>query len=107
MATAMSEVVERVQSLSEYSLAKVNGTEWFENCRKRLGLQQTIQRSLYANYQSWLERFFPINGKRELTSEDVSCLKSAWLDIGHHKEKLIALMAIGSRDDRWLFPYSM
>ena len=103
----MSNVVERIPSLAEFSSAKVDGTEWFLNCVGRFGLEQTIIRSRYANYMGWLDKFFPKGGNRKLTPHEIVCLKHSWLDTGHPEQYFVGLMNLGSRDERWLLPDSI
>ena len=97
----MNSVLLDVPTLGDFAASMVAGTQWMENCTAKLGREQAIRRSMYQQYLPWLDRFFPKEGLRQLTPDDVAHLESAWLEIGHPRGKLAALMTIGWREDRW------
>ncbi len=91
-------------TLQQFALQAVKASATWANWVDRLGVQQAVKRACCAQYQEWLEQMFPKDGAAKLTMIDCRHLRDAWLAIGHPAAMVCALLAIGSREDRWQMP---
>lgn len=91
-------------TLIQFALQRVKSTVSWAKWLDSLGIAQAVKRAQCAYYQEWLNEFFPLGGCVELGRIDCERLRDAWLVIGHPIDKISALLAIGSREDRWSMP---
>lgn len=91
-------------TLKQFAVQRVKGTVTWITWVDALGLEQATKRACCGMYQDWLGHYFPRGLEFKLGRIECERLRDAWLDIGHPFESVVALFAIGSREDRWIMP---